>query len=144
MESVIAHMESIRDDLTSINSVSPAPKSTVLLIPAFFLIGLALWTTVSINAVNVVTFSLIIARGHASDFAKILLLPGTELIVMVVAAIEICACVWPLQVENVAKFELLYSLDLFPRDGWIKLVNSLTKSIPINARSRLSNSWLRR
>jgi hypothetical protein len=137
-------MESIRDDLTSINSVSPSPKSTVLLIPALFLIGLALWTTMAINAVNVVTFSLIIARGHASDFAKILLLPSTELIVMVVAAIEICACVWPLQIENVAKFELLYSLDIFSRDGWIKLVNSLSKSVPINASNRLSNSWLRR
>ena len=136
-------MESIRDDLTSINSVSPSPKSAVLLIPALFLIGLALWTTMAINAVNVVTFSLIIARGHASDFAKILLLPGTELIVMVVAAIEICACVWPLQIENVAKFELLYSLDIFSRDGWIKLVNSLSKSVPINASNRLSNSWLR-
>ena len=143
VESVMAHTENIRVYLTSINAMAPSPESTILFIPAFLLIGLALWTTVAIDAVNIFTFGLIIARGHTSNFAKILFLPGTKLIVVIVAAIEICACVWPLQIENVAEFELLNSLDIFPRDSWIKLVNSLTKPVPINARNRLSHGWLR-
>ena len=59
-------------------------------------------------------------------------------------AIEIRACVRPLQVEDIAKFELLDSLDIFPGDGRIKLINPLSKSVPINTRNRLSNGWLAR
>jgi hypothetical protein len=98
----------------------------------------------TINTVNIITLGLVITWGHAGDFAEKLLLPGIELVVVVMIAIEIRACVRPLQVEDIAKFELLDSLDVFPGDGRVKLVNPLSKSVPINNMNGLSNGWLAR
>jgi hypothetical protein len=75
--------------------MTPTPEPTVLFVPAFLFIRLALRTTMAINAVDVITFGLIIARCHSGDLAESFLLLGSKLIIMVMAAIEICACVRP-------------------------------------------------
>lgn len=80
-------MKSAKVRLTSIKTVTPAPEAAVLFIPALLFVRLALWTTVTVDAVNVITFSLVVAWGHAGNFSKVLLLPGIELIVVVVTAI---------------------------------------------------------
>lgn len=96
----------------------------------------------TVNTVDIITLSLVIAGSHASDLAEKFLLPGAEVVAVVMAAIEIRTRIGPLQVKDIAEFELLDSLDLFPGDGWIKFVNPLPKPIPVNTGDRLSNSWL--
>lgn len=131
---MIAHAYGIMDDLTLVYPVAPAIESTILLIPALLLIRLALWTTMTVNTINIITLGLVIAWGHAGDFAEILLLPCIKLVIMVMTAIEIRACVRPLQIEDIAKLKLLDSLDFLAGNGGVKFVNSLSKSISINSR----------
>jgi hypothetical protein len=132
---VIAQMGSVKYGLTSIKAVTPAPEPAVFLIPALPFIGLALWTTMAVNTINVVTLGLVVAWGHPGDLTEIFLLPGVKLVVVIMTAIQICACVRPLQVKDIAKLELLDSLDFLPRNQRVNSVNSLSKSIPINPRN---------
>lgn len=124
--------------------MSPTPKATILFIPALLFVRLALWTTMTINTVNIITIGLIIARGHASDFAEICFLLSTEVIVVIMATIKIGAGVGTLQVKNVAELQFLDSLDLFAWNCWVKFVNALSQPIPIDPWDRLRNSWLDR
>ena len=69
-----------------INSMTPAPESAVLLVPAFLLAGFALWTSVTINAFGIIAFGLIVAWRHSGNLLKNLLVVATQLIVVVVVA----------------------------------------------------------
>lgn len=95
----------------------------------------------TINAGHIITVGLMITRCHAGDLAQNLLLPSAKAVLMIVTAIEVCASIRPLQIKDIAKLELLDSLYLLSRDCWVKLVNSLSEAIPINAGDRLCISW---
>lgn len=75
--------------------MTPSPEPTIFFVPAFLFVRFALRTTMAINAVDIITLSLVIARRHAGDLTESFLLLGSKMIVMVMAAIEVRACVGP-------------------------------------------------
>ncbi len=53
-----------------INSMAPTPKSAVLLVPALLLAGLALWTSMTVDAFGIIALGLIVTWRHSGNLLK--------------------------------------------------------------------------
>ena len=119
--------------------MAPAIKSAVFFVPAILLAWFALRTSMPIYALRIVTFGLIIARGHPGNLLEDLFVVSAQLIIMVVVASRSIAGRGALQKEDVAQLELLNALDVLARNGVVHLVNTLTQAITIDSWSGRHN-----
>lgn len=127
-----------RSDLGSptnprVNPVAPSAEATVFLVPAVLGVGLALRTSVAVDASGVVAFRLEVARRHPRDLPQGLEIVLGDVVVMVVCASGIGAGICTVQEVNVAEFELLDALDVFVGDGLVEVVDPLTQSVSIDS-----------
>ena len=113
--------------------MAPTPEPAVLLIPAVLFTWLALRTSVSIYALCVVAFGLVIAWCHSCHLFEDFLVISAQLIIMIMVTSRPIASRSTLQKEDVAQLEFLDALYILTWDGVVHLVNSLTQTIAIDS-----------
>jgi hypothetical protein len=117
---------------SGIDTMTPAIEPTVFAVIATLRVRFALRTSMTIDAIRIITISLIITRRHPRDLSQDLTLVVAYRIVVTMRAIVRSTEFGSLEVVNIAKLQLLHTLDLVIGNSGVHTVDAHTMPVLVD------------